>query len=206
MCSAVVGARRSEGRERHFGKWFEWEKDRIFSDCLDPTLSRWELQGGSHTSIGAVIKHACVTDQAVAWTGPIQKDGFLILQRFFYFIFLHVCKRPSAQQEIWSHATAVRCRKHPRGAQITFQANPSRSDGRSITPRVSLPRVHQFAAAEGHPSAGGCVGGNKATGTGRRMATFVSNRVETVNDEVKGDSQVQLQSPAQSLAPPAGFA
>lgn len=48
--------------------------------------------------------------------------------------------------------------------------------------------------------------GNKATGTGRRMATFVSNRVETVNDEVKGDSQVQLQSPAQSLAPPAGFA
>lgn len=47
---------------------------------------------------------------------------------------------------------------------------------------------------------GGGWGGDKATGTGRRMATFVSYRVETVNDEVKGDSQVQ------SLAPPAGFA
>lgn len=42
----------------------------------------------------------------------------------------------------------------------------------------------------------------KATGTGRRMATFVSNRVETVNDEVKGDSQVQLQSPALSESSP----
>lgn len=152
-----------------------------------------------------------MTDQAAAWTGPIQKDGFLYyrgIKIIILFYFLHVCKRPSAQQEIWSQATAVRCRKHPRGAQIIFQANPSRSDGRSITPRVSLPRVHQFAAAEGHPPAAGGWGvwGNKATGTGRRMATFVSNRVETVNDEVKGDSQVQLQSPAQSLAPPAGFA
>lgn len=158
LCSAVVGARRSEGRECHFGKWFEWGKDGIFSDCLDPTLSRWELQGGSHTSIGAVIKHVCVTDQAAAWTGPIQKDGFLYyrgIKIIISFFFLHVCKRPSAQQEIWSQATAVRCRKHPRGAQIIFQANPSRSDGRSITPRVSLPRVHQFAAAEGHPSAAG---------------------------------------------------
>lgn len=47
---------------------------------------------------------------------------------------------------------------------------------------------------------------NKASGTGRRMATFVANRVEIVNDEVKGDSRVQLQSLAQSLARPAGFA
>lgn len=37
------------------------------------------------------------------------------------------------------------------------------------------------------------------------METFVANRVKIVNDEVKGDSKVQLQSPAQSRALSAGF-
>lgn len=147
----AVGVRRLKGRKSNFCKWFKWEKDSY------PTPSRWELQGGTRTSICAVIKHVCPTDQATASTDPFRKMGFYysgIKEIYIYIFFLlHVCKRLSALQEIRSRPTAVRCRKHPRGAQIIFQANMSRFDRRSITLRVALPRVHQSAAAEQHPSA-----------------------------------------------------
>lgn len=99
--------------------------------------------------------------------GPIQENGFSdhggmkgILLNAFFDMYANACQRCE------KYGAVRRAREAPQGSRIISQANPSRFDGRSITPRVSPPRVHQLAEAEGHPSAagGGGVGGRKTDG------------------------------------------